>query len=120
MKKFLPILAFVMLVVPAIALAQAGQTATEIICNVLQIAKNIVAAVGFGIAVILLIVAGIRYMTAGGDSEKAGSARTGIINALIGIVIVIAAVFLIALAQGLVSEVTGGINLLGNPCVATP
>jgi len=121
MKKFLPILAFVMLVVPAIALAQAGQTATQIICNVLNIAKNIVAAVGFGIVIVLIIVAGIRYMLAGGDEAKATDARKGIQNALIGLVIVVAALFLIVLAQSLIVEV--GFNnllLLQDPCGSIP
>jgi len=121
MKKFLPILAFIMLLVPAIALAQAGQTATEIICNVLNIAKNLVAAVGFGIVIILIIVAGIRYMMAAGDETKAADARKGIQNALIGLVIVLAALFLIVLAQSLIVEV--GFNnllLLRDPCGSIP
>lgn len=115
MKKFLLIFALTLLVVPFIAGAQTTDSAVETICNVLQIAKTIVAAIGFGIAVILLIVAGIKYMTAGGDAEKAGSAKGSIINAVIGIVIVVAAVFIIGIAQGLVMDV-GGTNLLNDPC----
>jgi len=115
MKKFLLIFALTLLVVPFIASAQAIESATCTVCNVLQIAKTIVAAIGFGIAVILLIVAGIKYMTAGGDAEKAGAAKGSIINAVIGIVIVVAAVFIVGLAQGLVLDV-GGTNLLTDPC----
>ena len=117
MKKFLLVFALVILVVPFVVSAQATESAVATICNVLQIAKTIVAAVGFGIAVILLIVAGIRYMTAGGDEAKAGAAKGAIINAVIGIVIVVAAVFIIGLAQGLVMDV-GGTNLLTDPCEA--
>jgi type IV secretory pathway VirB2 component (pilin) len=119
MKKFLLVFALILLFAPFVVSAQAD-SAVETICNVLQIAKTIVAAVGFGIAVILLIVAGIKYMTAGGDAEKAGSAKGAIINSVIGIVIVVAAVFIIGLAQGLVTDV-GGTNLLTDPCeVAAP
>jgi hypothetical protein len=114
MKKFLLIFALTLLVVPFVVSAQA-ESAVTTICNVLQIAKTIVAAVGFGIAVILLIVAGIKYMTAGGDEAKAGAAKGAIINAVIGIVIVVSAVFIIGLAQGLVMDV-GGTNLLTDPC----
>ena len=95
MKKFLLIFVLAVLVVPFIAQAQ---SAIVTICNILQIAKIIVAAIGFGIAVLLLIVAGIKYITAGGDEAKAGEAKKGIINALIGIVIVVAAVFIIGIA----------------------
>ena len=115
MKKFLLVFALTLLVVPFVVSAQAAESAVTTVCNVLQIAKTIVAAIGFGIAVILLIVAGIKYMTAGGDADKAGSAKTGIINAVIGIVIVVAAIFIIGLAQGLVMDV-GGTNLLSDPC----
>ncbi len=118
MKKFLLIFGLAMLVVPFVVSAQAAQSAVSTVCNILQIAKTIVAAVGFGIAVILLIVAGIKYMTAGGDSERAGAAKQGIINAVIGIVIVVAAVFIIGIAQGLVMDV-GGINLISDPCETT-
>jgi len=117
MKKFLLIFGLALLVVPFVVSAQAAQSAVNTVCNILQIAKTIVAAIGFGIAVILLIVAGIKYMTAGGDEGKAGEAKTGIINALIGIVIVVAAVFIIGIAQGLVMDV-GGVNLLNDPCEA--
>ncbi len=117
MKRLVLILIFA-LFIPLFVFAQYGytsQTATQIVCNVLQVAKTIVAAIGFGIAIILLIVAGIKYMTAGGDENKAAEARKGIQNAIIGIVIVVSAYFLISLAQGLVSEV-GGFQLLIDPC----
>jgi len=118
MKKILPILAFAALM-PMIALAQTPSVdATTIICNIFQVAKTIILAVGFGIALILLIIAGIKYMTSGGDAEKAGTARAGIINALIGVAIVLAAGFLITLAQSLVAQVTTGVsfNPFSNPC----
>lgn len=43
------------------------------------------------IAVIYLIYGGITYVTAGGDAERAGKGRVTITNAIIGIVIIIAA-----------------------------
>jgi len=47
---------------------------------------------GAGVAaVIYLLWSGILYITAGGDEAKAGKARTGIVNAVIGIVIIILA-----------------------------
>ena len=47
---------------------------------------------GAGVAaVVYLLWAGILYITAGGDEAKAGKARTGIVNAIIGIVIIILA-----------------------------
>jgi hypothetical protein len=113
MKKFLLIFALTLLVVPFVVSAQ--EEIVDTICDLFQTVKTIVAAVGFGIAVILLIVAGIKYMTAAGDDTKSGDAKKGIINALIGLVVVAAAVFIIGLAQGLVSGVSGD-SFLDNPC----
>ena len=47
------------------------------------------AIVAGAAAVIMLIYAGIQYITAGGNTEQATKARQGIINSLIGIAIVI-------------------------------
>jgi hypothetical protein len=56
-------------------------------------------------AVIFIIWNGIRYITAGGDTEKAKSARTGIINAVIGIVVVIAAYAIISIAYAIANSI---------------
>ncbi|MDP2934147.1 MAG: pilin [bacterium] len=119
MKKFLLIFGIGLLLVPLLVFAQGSGEATCMVCRVLNIVKQIVAAIGFGLVVILIIIAGIKYMTAGGDESKTSEARKGIQNALIGLVIVVAAYFLISLAQGLVSESGGGfIQLLTDPCIS--
>lgn len=38
-----------------------------------------------------LIFAGFQYITAGGDAAKATAARTGIVNSLIGIIVILVA-----------------------------
>lgn len=43
------------------------------------------------VAFIYLLVAGFQYITAGGDAAKAQAARTGIVNALIGIIVILVA-----------------------------
>ena len=119
MKKILPILTLaILLILPVVVLEQVGETATCIDCRVLNVAKQIVAAVGFGIVVIMIIVAGIRYISAAGDDSKTADARKGIQNALIGLVIVVSAIFLIGLAQSLVTEVSIGalFNPVEDPC----
>lgn len=47
-------------------------------------------ALAGAIAFIYIIILGIKYITSNGDPQKAGEARTGIINIIIGIVIVVA------------------------------
>jgi len=52
---------------------------------------SVILFIGGAAAVLYLLWSGFQYVTAGGDDEKAGTARKGIINAIIGIVIISAA-----------------------------
>jgi len=65
---------------------------------------NIVLVVAGILAVVYLIWGGISYVTAGGDAEKASKGRVAITNAIIGILIIIAALaiynYVITLGQG--------------------
>jgi hypothetical protein len=47
------------------------------------------------IAVIMLLIGGIAYMTAGGDTKRAETGRDIVKNALIGIAIVMSALILV-------------------------
>jgi len=114
MKKFLPVFLFLALALPL--LANAAVDPEGIICNILHKIKMIIAAIGFGIAVIMLIWGGIKYMTSGGSDEKATTAKKLIVNAVIGIVIIFAATFILALVEGLLVGAGVQINPFGNPC----
>lgn len=59
------------------------------------------------IAVIMIIVGGLRYITSGGDSGKVSTAKTTIIYALIGLVVV-------ALAQLIVHYVLSQASTIGS------
>jgi hypothetical protein len=50
---------------------------------------NILSSLAAVIAVIMIIIAGLRYITSAGDSAKATSARNTILNAVIGLVIAV-------------------------------
>lgn len=66
---------------------------------------NVIFFLAGAAAIIYLIWAGIKYITAGGDTKKAGEARTAIINAVIGIAVIIGAYTLINIAFGINSTV---------------
>lgn len=57
--------------------------------SVLSRAIGLVLTVAAVVAFFYLIVSGFQYMTAGGDADKATKARQGIINAIIGIIIIL-------------------------------
>lgn len=62
---------------------------------------NYVLAFGGFLAFLFLIWNGIRYITSNGDPKKAETARGGIINSIIGIVIIVAAYSIIKFGVGL-------------------
>jgi type IV secretory pathway VirB2 component (pilin) len=114
MKKVLAVSLFVSFLALPLIVNAAGVDPVGTVCNLLQVIKTIIAAIGFGIAIIVLIVGGIGYMTAGGNEEKATKSKKLMINAIIGIAIVFAAVFILALVQGLLAG--ADINVIGDPC----
>jgi hypothetical protein len=52
---------------------------------------NLIAWVAGGAAVLLITISGLRYITAGGDPEKAKSARQTAVAALLGVVVIVLA-----------------------------
>jgi amino acid transporter len=58
------------------------------------------------VAVIIIIIAGIQYMTSAGSEDKAKKAKNMIVYALIGVAIVTAVNFII----GLIEEILGKLN----------
>ena len=65
-----------------------------------------VLAVIMLIAFIYLIMNGVKYITAGGDAAKATEARNGVLNAIIGIVIVLIAYIILRFAGSLAGNLT--------------
>lgn len=60
---------------------------------------KIITLIAAGLAVIYLIYSGIIYITAAGNPEAAKKGQQGVINAVIGIIIIVAAYFIINVAM---------------------
>lgn len=56
--------------------------------SVIQTIVRVLGIVAGILAVIMIIVSGIKYITSGGDSSKIASAKNALVYALVGIVIV--------------------------------
>ena len=80
----------------------AGSTVNNIISTVINIFSIIVGV----IAVIMIIIGGIKYITSGGDSNNISSAKTTIIYAIIGLVVVALAQIIVRFVLGRVSQAT--------------
>ena len=68
--------------------AQGCDTSTTPIDNTLSNVVNLLSAIAGVIAVIMIVVAGFKYTTAAGDSGKISSAKTTLIYAIVGVIIV--------------------------------
>lgn len=69
---------------------------------------NIFSVVVGIVAVIMILVGGFNYITSGGDSNKITSARTTIMYALIGLVIVALAQFMVQFVLNKITNTTAG------------
>lgn len=61
---------------------------------------NIISVIVGIIAVVMIIIGGFKYITSGGDSGKVSSAKNTIIYAIVGIVIVALAQFIVKFVLG--------------------
>ena len=83
-----------------------GASPTGTVNNLFTEASNILAALAGAAAVLYIMWYGIQYITAGGSPDKAKQARAGIVNGIIGIVIVVAAYAIVRLGTTIASNIS--------------
>ena len=87
-----------------------GQTTdhpTDIRIIAIEIIKIILSLLGI-IFLVLIIFAGFKYMTAAGNEEQASSARTLIVQAVIGIAIILASYSITVFVMQKITQAAGG------------
>ncbi len=58
------------------------------VTNAFSVAVEVLSFIAGAVAVIMIIYSGFRYITSAGDASKVGAAKTTLIYALVGIVVV--------------------------------
>lgn len=106
---------------PAVAFAQKesitppelNTVAQNDIVDIVRAIIQFILVVAFVLAFIMLLIGGIRWITAGGDEKAVAGARNMITAALIGLVIVLVAFALIKLVETFfgVSIISGGVEI---------
>jgi len=81
-----------------------------IVANIIRIALGLLGI----IAVVLIIYAGFTWMTAGGNEEKIASAKKILINAVIGLIIILSSY---ALTSFIINKLIGATTGNGKACV---
>lgn len=69
--------------------------ATDKLNNIIKTIINIVSIVVGVVAVIMIVFGGLKYITSGGESSNVSSAKNTIIYAIIGLVVVALAQFIV-------------------------
>lgn len=75
--------------------AQSCDASSGKLDGIVSAAVNIISFIAGIAAVIMVVVAGFKYITSGGDATKVGSAKNSLIYALIGVAIVVLAQILV-------------------------
>ncbi len=74
------------------------------------------------IAIVIVLLGGFKWMTAGGNEDKVGEAKKILGAGVIGLVIILAAyaitVFVVGQIYTATGGITGGTGALGSPCTA--
>ncbi|MFA4995902.1 MAG: pilin [Patescibacteria group bacterium] len=86
----------------AISISSTNSNIGDIVNNVITWIIYIVGVLAF----IYLVVSGITYITAGGNAEQAKKGQQGIINSVIGIVIVVLAYVILTAVSNTASSGT--------------
>lgn len=91
-------------------LAQVFPTGTVSLTNIFGLIMNIVVGIGIALTVIFLVLGGIQYITARGDVKAADAARNSLTNAVIGFVVVLAALTIRYVVTNVIGATTTGFN----------
>ncbi len=70
------------------------------------------------IAVIFLLYSGILYLTAAGNEDNANKGKKGIINAIIGIIVIVLALVIIRVTNNAAVDAVNGTTAGGTPPAA--
>ncbi len=84
--------------------ASTTSSGTTTVNNIISTVINLFSVLVGVIAVIMIIYSGLRYITSGGDSAKITSAKNTIVYAIIGLIVVALAQFIV---KFVLSKVTG-------------
>ena len=101
---------------PAATSLVGNSNATSVLSGLANSVISIIFLIAGILAVLYLLWSGVQYITAGGNADKVKAARQGIINAVIGIVVIMAAFFIIRIATSTrgVFDNNGNVNTGGS------
>ena len=94
-KKEIILSTLLVLALPVVAFAQGADP----ISKAIKAATGVLTTILYAAAILFIVVAAFKFLTAGGEPEKVSSARDSVIYALIAVVVAVAAQGLVTLVQ---------------------
>ena len=93
MKKIVPYLAIVLIIFPLVVYAQMprGYRTAIDIAIFLDTVADWLYIIGVALVIVVVVIGGILYLTAGGNEDQIGKAKKTLVNGLIGAAIVLLA-----------------------------
>jgi hypothetical protein len=91
---------------------ETGVSAEVSTANIIRSAVNLLLFVAFVVALIFLVIGGIRWVLSGGDKEGAGKAKETVTAALVGLAVVLGAWILISIILNFFGIPGGLVNLI--------
>ncbi|MBI2054359.1 MAG: hypothetical protein HYT36_03435 [Candidatus Staskawiczbacteria bacterium] len=77
---------------PAAVMSASGGPPTNITFeNIIKLIKGLIYTVGIAMVVIMLLISGIMFITSSGDPEKIKKARSALLYAVVGAVVLVVA-----------------------------
>ncbi len=103
-KKIVPIIVISLLFLPFISIAapQRGGWVIQDVLNLMDTVADWLYVIGFALALIIIVIGGISYMTAGGNEEQEKKAKQTIIKGLIGAAIILVAGILLDTLENII------------------
>lgn len=107
MKYLIPIFILVFLSFPLIAEAQCSRLLPDYersyqLCTIVSDIGIILGVFALALAIVIVIISGIQYMTAGGDEAKVTKAKKTLTYGLVGVAITLAAYFIVGLIENFI------------------
>lgn len=93
-------------------------TDTNTIGSIFNIIFTFLIGIVGGLAIIFIVIGGIRYIIAAGDPKATDAAKHTITAALVGLIVALLAVAIIVIVGNILG--TSGLNLPGQAPVKTP
>ncbi|PID30846.1 hypothetical protein CSA80_03725 [Candidatus Saccharibacteria bacterium] len=100
-----------------------GSTGSADVNKTVKLAINIFSTVIGIVAVIMIVVAGYRYITAAGESSKVATAKNTLMYALVGLLLVALAQFIVSFVLNKATSTqcpSGQVRNSAGQCVAAP